>query len=560
MNKILSRIHSLKYRQKLILNCILVGILPLSIMAVYCYRQTISLLQHQEYSALDSAAGVAVSSIDSQIVLYEDLLNYLSFSDSVIMTPTQDPSQILETYVQLNYEFDVFLNGVYVQHPEILQITVYNALSDLTHGPQLRPVSDLEQQPWYTPDAITPRPSWYLNADGTICVIQKIPNPFSKYIESYSDNYVGITLSPPAFFKVLESVSSDYHLEVSTPLQSLYAFQSSSIAELTPGQGDWTTITRNTTNHFWQIVLEKPTKLLYAPANRIALFNTSIIITCLFLLLFSSRFLSAYFVKRINSLHDSMEAVRSGNMNIQIHDNLPDEIGSLTNNFQEMLDEINRLIRENYKNKLLLKETQLKTLQAQINPHFLYNCLSLINSKALMNKQPEISQMSQRLSTFYRTTLNKGRSETTLPNEIENMKSYVDIQKLLHDNDFDVVYQIDSPLPEIEVPNLLLQPLVENALVHGILPNKSRYGRLFLAISKVMDKIRFTVLDNGLGIPAEKLPTLLQTDSGGYGLKNVHERLQLSYGEEYGLTINSIPGESTMITFTIPLTKGAAGG
>ena len=136
----------------------------------------------------------------------------------------------------------------------------------------------------------------------------------------------------------------------------------------------------------------------------------------------------------------------------------------------------------------------------------------------------------------------------------------MDIQKLLHDNDFDVVYQIDSPLPEIEVPNLLLQPLVENALVHGILPNKSRYGRLFLAISKVMDKIRFTVLDNGLGIPTEKLPTLLQTDSGGYGLKNVHKRLQLSYGEEYGLTINSIPGESTMITFTIPLTKGAAGG
>lgn len=214
MNKILSRIHSLKYRQKLILNCILVGILPLSIMAVYCYRQTISLLQHQEYSALDSAAGVAVSSIDSQIVLYEDLLNYLSFSDPVIMTPTQDPSQILATYVQLNYEFDVFLNGVYVQHPEILQITVYNALSDLTHGPQLRPVSDLEKQPWYTPNAVTPRPSWYLNADGTICVIQKIPNPFSKYIESYSDNYVGITLSPPAFFKVLENVSSDYHLEV----------------------------------------------------------------------------------------------------------------------------------------------------------------------------------------------------------------------------------------------------------------------------------------------------------------------------------------------------------
>ena len=116
-----------------------------------------------------------------------------------------------------------------------------------------------------------------------------------------------------------------------------------------------------------------------------------------------------------------------------------------------------------------------------------------------------------------------------------------------------MVYQIDGQLPEIKVPNLLLQPLVENALIHGILPNKSRYGRLFLAISKVMEHIRFTILDNGVGIPAQKLTGLLQTDSGGYGLKNVHERLQLTYGEEYGLTINSIPGESTMITFTIPL-------
>ena len=258
-------------------------------------------------------------------------------------------------------------------------------------------------------------------------------------------------------------------------------------------------------------------------------------------------------MKRVNLLHERMQEVKNGNLDIQIHDSLPDEIGELTNNFQQMVDEINHLIQESYKDKLLLKETQLKALQAQINPHFLYNCLSLINSKALMNKQPEISQMSQLLSVFYRTTLNKGRSETTLANEIKNIKSYLDIQRLLHDDSFEVIYQIDPNLPEVEVPNLLLQPLVENSLIHGILPNKSKYGNLFLTVSCVMDQIRFTVLDNGLGIPAEKLPTLLRTDSGGYGLKNVHERLQLAYGENYGLTINSIPGESTMVTFTIPL-------
>ena len=98
-----------------------------------------------------------------------------------------------------------------------------------------------------------------------------------------------------------------------------------------------------------------------------------------------------------------------------------------------------------------------------------------------MNNQPEISQMSQLLSVFYRTTLNKGKSETLLQNEIKNVTSYIDIQRLLHDNIFDVMYQIDPNLPEIEVPNLLLQPLVENSIIHGILPNKTVVNYLSLS-------------------------------------------------------------------------------
>src|SRR5699024_3348738 len=130
------------------------------------------------------------------------------------------------------------------------------------------------------------------------------------------------------------------------------------------------------------------------------------------------------------------------------------------------------------------------------------------------------------LSVFYRTTLNKGKSETTLESELKNVSSYLDIQKLLHEDLFEVTWQVEPDLPEVKIPNLLLQPLVESALVHGILPNKPKKGRLFLSVSRVMNQIRFTILDNGVGISREKLPTLLQTDSGGYGLKNVDERLR----------------------------------
>ena len=98
-----------------------------------------------------------------------------------------------------------------------------------------------------------------------------------------------------------------------------------------------------------------------------------------------------------------------------------------------------------------------------------------------------------------------------------------------------------------------MQPLVENSIIHGILPNKTKRGQLFVTVTNVMGQIYFTIMDNGVGIPQEKLSTLLTTDSSGFGLKNVHDRLILAYGEGSGLTINSIPGQSTMITFKVPV-------
>lgn len=555
MERIRFFVESLNYKRKLMLSCFLVGILPLSIMGIFSYNRTISLLLNQEMTSMSSAIATATHSIGSQTALYENLITYLSCEEYIIETPSTDYQSIYETYEQLNYKFGVFLNGIYAQHPEILQITVYNATTDLTHGFQLRPISDLEQENWYQEGAVTPFPSWYLNNDGTICVIQKIPDPFEKYVRSFSENCISIKLDPDELFESLNNISSSCHIQVTSPAQTLYTFTSPSVEHIPSGAHHWATLSNEIDDHDWEIVLEKPIRVLSAPADKMAVIIILIIIICLGILLFMSNFLSAFFVHRINILHDQMQRVQNGNFDITIHDDLPDEIGELTNNFQNMINEINRLIQEDYKNKITLKETQLKALQAQINPHFLYNCLSMINSRALMNDQQEISRLSQLLSVFYRTTLNKGQLETTLQNEIKNVKSYMDIQKLLHDNMFDVTYQIDQALPELKIPNLLLQPLIENSLVHGILPNKSRRGALFLTISKVMDRIHFTILDNGLGIPSEKVETLLLTESGGYGLKNVNERLQLTYGEEYGLKINSIPGESTMVTFCIPTEK-----
>lgn len=543
---------NLKYRNKLILTCILAGVIPLITMGIFCYCQTRSLLLDKEQDALSSAIDTAYNSLDYQVQLYENLVTYLALSEIIVNVASEENQGIIDKFEMLNYEYDVLLDNIYVQHPEIAQITLYVDRTDLYHGRQLRPISDLESESWYASLEDTAAPVWHLDQEGYLCLFQKVPNPYIKYVTSFSRHILCIRLRPEKLFGVLTDISNDYHMQIADTKETFYDYTDDSIIGMSYPDDGWTTKISSPLTNGWVIALEKPSVLLAAPANKMTVTIVIILFMCFILIYSISGLLSNFFAQKVNLLLSAMHKVQEGDLTVHIHDDCPDEIGELTNSFQYMIQKLNRLVVEDYKNKITLKETQLMALQAQINPHFLYNCLSAINSRALVNNQTEISQMAQLLSTFYRTTLNKGKSETMLSNEIKNVKSYIEIQLILNDNSFDVVYQIDDPLPEQEIPNLLLQPLVENAIMHGILPNSARRGVLFLTVTQVNDLIHFTIMDNGLGIPPEKLPLLTQTQSEGYGLKNVHERLLLTYGKEYGLKINSILNESTMITFSIP--------
>ncbi len=553
MKHILKFYLNLNYKRKIVLTCILVGLIPLTTLGTFCYSQTVRLLREKEQDSMSASINTAYNSLNHEIQLYEDQLSYLTNLDTMIQVASGSYDTAVEKFDVLNYTYDVLLSSIYAQHPEISQITLYVDRDDLFHGKQLRPLSDLASEPWYDSLSEAIRPVWHLDKDGYICMIQRLPNPYIKFISSYSNHCLCIRMTPSHFFQVLDGLSTDYHLQIGTEEEVFFDYTDPTIEDSGNAYDDWTSQTSDRLDNGWQILLEKPSSLLAAPADEMVFIIFLVVLICCVLIFTVSNLLSGFFAQKVNRLLQVMQEVKKGNLSVRIHDNCPDEIGKLTNSFQEMIEKLNQLITENYQNKITLKETQLLALQAQIHPHFLYNCLSLINSKALINHQPEISEMAQLLSTFYRTSLNRGQSETLLTDEIKNVQSYIKIQLLLNDNSFRVVYQIDPQLPDQKIPNLLLQPLVENAIVHGILPNKAKHGTLYLTITRVNDQIHFIIMDNGLGIPKEKIPSLTQTQSDGYGLKNVQERLKLTYGEEYGLTINSIVNESTMVTFTIPI-------
>lgn len=303
------------------------------------------------------------------------------------------------------------------------------------------------------------------------------------------------------------------------------------------------------------------TSYVYAPKS-LMLKSTNSIITMIVLALVvacigmaaATIFTSDFITKRIYKLRTSMEKVENGDFDVVIRSSDKDEIGALIHGFNSMTGTINNLINEVYEGKLSQKESEMRALRAQINPHFLYNSLSLINWKAIEYGQDDISSITLALSNYYRTSLNKGKNTLTVKQELSNMESYLNIQQIMHDNSFDVVMDIDENVLEYESLNLILQPLVENAIEHGIDLLTDRRGVITVVAKLHNGLIHIEVKDNGIGMPKETAHTFLTSESGGYGARNVNDRIRLFYGEQYNLKVSS-DENGTVITIEFPARK-----
>ena len=263
--------------------------------------------------------------------------------------------------------------------------------------------------------------------------------------------------------------------------------------------------------------------------------------------------LTRIIVKNIEKLTQNMKDVKRGNLEVTVVSDSQDEIGELIQGFGDMVERIKTLIEEVYEGKISLKEYEMKALQAQINPHFLYNSLSLINWKAIEANEKDISKITLALSKFYRTALNKGNNVLPLEDEISNVKSYLDIQLMMHDYEFDVEMDIDERMYYYDTPNLILQPLIENAIDHGVDLKTEGRGKIIIRGWSEGETMYLSVEDNGVGMEEEVAKTIITQKSKGYGVRNVNERIKLIYGQEYGLAIKSKVGEGTTITVKLPI-------
>ncbi|RTE08576.1 sensor histidine kinase [Paenibacillus whitsoniae] len=229
-----------------------------------------------------------------------------------------------------------------------------------------------------------------------------------------------------------------------------------------------------------------------------------------------------------------------------------------------LVHRVKDLMEEAYRSKMQEREAELRALQAQINPHFLYNTLDTINWLAISREADDISHLIESLSDYFRLSLNKGKDHVCVSDELELARVYLEIQQNRFPSTFEFVIEADAEASRCVIPKLTLQPIVENALLHGIRKNKGRTGRIRIHAEQRNDVLEITIQDNGIGMEEELASSLLSTSrpllhaegsGSSYGLYNVNERIKLLAGSDYGLKVFSRLGEGTVVVVRLKAMK-----
>lgn len=268
----------------------------------------------------------------------------------------------------------------------------------------------------------------------------------------------------------------------------------------------------------------------------------------------------------LDKLMGTIERIKQGETGLRAEIHRKDEIGQLGKNFNEMLDGMEALTQKEKRASFLLSQAEYKALQAQINPHFLYNTLDTMSSIAQIRNCLEVSRLSQALSNIFRYSLNMKEPLSTLSKEIVHLKNYSYVMGVRMQDNVQYIYDIEEALLQAKIPRLSLQPIVENSLNHG-LRNKRGEKCIWIQAKAEKEKLLITVADNGVGMDAGALNESLKKNDIHYveqgssiGLHNINARLKMLYGEAYGLWVESTLGKGTRVCMEIPKKEGEANG
>ncbi|MCQ6562281.1 sensor histidine kinase [Paenibacillus mendelii] len=306
------------------------------------------------------------------------------------------------------------------------------------------------------------------------------------------------------------------------------------------------------TDYGWTYFREIPIERLLNSAKSVQQLTIAIALLSIAVSFLISLVIASVLTRRIAVLSRKMEEIGDLELDVTVEIDGKDEVGHLARSFNRMIKRMKELVTELKSSQQIQRDSEVKALQAQINPHFLYNTLATIKWAALDNESDKVATMVDNLSTFYRLSLNKGREFLTVEEELEQITAYTDIQQERLGERIRVQIDCEEEIKRCYMLKLLLQPFVENAIIHGAEHNYDSVTTIRIHGFRAGERIVLEVIDDGIGIEHTPSPGDYRF-AGGYGILNVHEKIRIVYGGQYGVGLTSERGWGTKVTVTIPV-------
>lgn len=557
---------SASIRKKLVISYLLLITVPILVLGVYSYSVSKRNMERQTEETIRNNVRLMASDLETSLKRENDNIKYLSYNAKFRQVLKNSRGNQVEVAQVLNEVVEPIFWYFITSDNNMKGIEIYTPYVSQEVGSFLKPVGGSSEESWYQYHQTNFGTLWTYE-DGSMFATRTL---LDAQTASEPIGVLKLSVHPAS---VLEPISNNTFLNngillADTEGKTVYSRQTGSeqadqavlngaeAGTLCDGdQGDYILMSEVISTSGWRLYYYVTKNEITGRLYEILKSTLLIVGLCLVVSLFLIGILSKVLSRRILELKDSAEKVAEGNFNLELNHDYSDEIGIVSKSLQTMCDRLNEMINRVYKAELEKKAMELKALQAMINPHFLYNCLSSIKWKAIRTGNDEISNLTGLLARFYRTSLNGGKQITTVGSELENVKSYVELQRMTHENSFDVEYELNEALSGYSMPNFLLQPIVENAIEHGMNYQEEieGKGRLIVRSQEEEDFLIFNILNNGPRVELERLEEILNTPGKGYGIYNIEERIRIYYGA--GCGVYASVTEDGYTNFTVRILK-----
>lgn len=579
-------VQNTSLRTKLIVIFSVLLLVPLGIFTYFSVYRITNILRDQTLSSAYKTFYETATAINTKTQKATNVVELLTYDDLIYKMASTDPQDypyilqfedsrtLSSTFEDLEMLSEVnrirlYVKNDYLYSNENKYILPLTRISSL---PKYESLSQTQTHQWFTPNDFGEEAD-----DGaTFSCMRMIYDPSSLSIPLA---VLRVDLAQSAMEDALHCSSTTQHgivfllddseIILSDNIPAAFPISDDDITLIQSSQPDeWQTLSIGMDNYYsyrlklentdWQLVTIIPFCDIYSLGNELRSEMLLVVVCLVGIALFCAVILSNLILRRIWALSATMQKVEAGEIDVRPMKTSKDEIGQLIMHFNHMMDHLQRLMDEKVKYGIEIKNLELKALQAQINPHFLYNTLDTINCLALEKDSPEIRELVNALATFYKISLSKGEDRISIEDEILHAKMYARIQSYRFANQIHVSWDIAPEILDRKIIKIVLQPIIENAMIHGIFERDDSSGDIEVKGWLEENEIFISVHDNGVGMPQEVIDANFSTSDaeistpGGYGIQNINDRLRIAYGSQYGLSCTSKLNHGTTVFIHIP--------